>query len=70
MPLVNKSKPTKGNVSVEKTKDGARIIITNNKGIGFYFEGGGKQPSHGNKKGEIKGGAGVVIKFGSVGKKK
>src|ERR1700687_1757074 len=50
-------------IKVEKTKDGARATYVP-KTAGVYVEGGGRQPSHQEPKGEKHAGAGVVYKFG------
>jgi len=59
---INKDKPQKGPVRTDPDK--GRVSVENEKGQGVYVEGGGKAPSHDNPKGEVKGGAGVQIRFG------
>jgi hypothetical protein len=59
---VNRDKPQKGSVRTDPEK--GRVSVENEKGQGVYVEGGGKPPSHDNPKGEVKGGAGVQIRFG------
>ena len=53
----------KSPVKVEPTKSGARASYVPGS-VGVYAEGGGRQPSHNEPKGEKNAGAGIVIKFG------
>lgn len=55
--------PKKTPIKVEPTKDGARATYVP-KTVGVYVEGGGRQPSRAEPKGEKHAGAGIAIKFG------
>lgn len=50
-------------IKVEPTKDGARATYVP-KTVGVYVEGGGRQPSRAEPKGEKHAGGGIAIKFG------
>lgn len=64
-------KTEKPPVNVQKTNDGARAIyVPKGSKVGGYVEGGGKQPTHDNPKGEKRGGVGIAIPFGGSTDKK
>jgi hypothetical protein len=65
-------KTEKPPVKVQKTNDGTRAIyVPKGSKVGGYVEGGGKQATHDNPKGEKRGGVGIAIPFGgSIDKKK